>query len=74
MENFKKIVKKKKKLKSIYPKNHEISKNSKPRVQFYWSLYKKECTEFNINFSVNHRSNTNKYIKLFEEIIFPYLK
>ena len=27
---------------TIYPKNHESFKNSKPRVQFYWFLYKKK--------------------------------
>ena len=26
----------KKKLRTIYPKNHEDFKNSKPRIQFYW--------------------------------------
>ena len=27
-----------KKLRTIYPKNYENLKNSKPRVQFYWFL------------------------------------
>ena len=31
-----KIGKKQNKLKTIYPKNHENFKNSKPRIQFYW--------------------------------------
>ena len=30
-------------IRTIYPKSHENFKNSKPRVQFYWFLYKKEC-------------------------------
>ena len=33
--------KNKNKLRTIFPKNHENFKNSKPRVQFYWFLYKK---------------------------------
>ena len=37
-ENFKKLVKNTNKLRTIYPKNHENFKNSKPRVQFYWFL------------------------------------
>ena len=40
---FKKLEKNKNKLGTIYPKNHEYFKNSKPSVQFYWFL-KKECT------------------------------
>ena len=35
--------KNKNKLKTIYPKNQENFKNSKPKVHFYWFLYKKEC-------------------------------
>ena len=35
MGNFKKTGKTKNKLKTIYPKNHESFKSSKPRVQFY---------------------------------------
>ena len=31
----------KNKLRTIYPKNHEDFKNSKPRVQFFWFLYEK---------------------------------
>ena len=38
MENFKKSGENKNKLRTIYPKNHENFKNSKPRVQFYWFL------------------------------------
>ena len=34
IENLKKSGKNKNKLRTIYPKNHEIFKNSKPRVQF----------------------------------------
>ena len=44
MENLKNIGKSKNKLRTIYPKNHESFKNSKPRVQFYWFLSKKECS------------------------------
>ena len=43
MENFFKNGKKNNKLRTIYPKNHENFKNGKPRVHFYWFLYKKEC-------------------------------
>ena len=44
MENFFKISgKNKNKLRAIYPKNHENIKNSKPRIQFYWFLQKREC-------------------------------
>ena len=32
------------KLRTIPPKNHENFKNSKPSVQYYWFLYKKECS------------------------------
>ena len=35
--------KNKNKLRTTFPKNHEKFKNSKPRVQLYWFLYKKEC-------------------------------
>ena len=35
---FKKLGENKNKLRTIYPKNHENFKNSKPRVQFYWFL------------------------------------
>ena len=38
MGNLKKTGKTKNKLKTIYPKNHESFKSSKPRVQFYWFL------------------------------------
>ena len=38
MENLKKIVKNKDKVRTIYPKNHENFKNSKCRVQSYWFL------------------------------------
>ena len=31
----------KNKLRTIYPKDYENFKNSKPRVQFYWFLEKK---------------------------------
>ena len=34
----------KNKLRTTYPKNHENSKSSKPRIQFYWFLLKKDCT------------------------------
>ena len=37
----KKLGKTKNKLKTIYPKNHESFKSSKPRVQFYWFLKKR---------------------------------
>ena len=40
IENKKKLGENKKKLRTIYPKNHENFKNSKPKVQFYWFLYK----------------------------------
>ena len=36
----------KNKLRKIYPNNHENFKNSKPRVQFYWFLLKKDCIAF----------------------------
>ena len=38
MENLKKSVENKNKLRTIYPKNKDNFKNSKPRVQFYWFL------------------------------------
>ena len=38
---FKKSRKSQNKLRIIYPKNREKSKNSKSRVQFYWFLEKK---------------------------------
>ena len=41
MENKKKLGENKNKLRTLYPKNHENFKNSKPKVQFYWFLYKK---------------------------------
>ena len=34
-----------KKIRTIYPKNHENFKNNKPKVQFYWFFIKKECIE-----------------------------
>ena len=37
-ENKKNSKKNKTKLRTIYPKNYENFKNSKPRVQFYWFL------------------------------------
>ena len=43
MENLKKSGKNKNKLRTIYPKNHENFKNSKPRIQFYWFLKKGVC-------------------------------
>ena len=46
MNIFKKSGKNKNKLRTIYPKNHEHFKNSKPRVEFYWFLYKKEWNGF----------------------------
>ena len=42
----------KSKLRTIYPKNHEKFKNSKPRVQFYWFLLKKECTVITVFFDL----------------------
>ena len=42
MENLIKIGKNKNKLRTIYPKNHENFKNSKPRIQFYWFLHIKK--------------------------------
>ena len=44
MKLIKKSQKTKNKLRIIYPKSHESFKNSKPKVQFYWFLYKKECS------------------------------
>ena len=41
---FKKSGENKNKLRTIYPKNHENIKNSKPRIQFYWFLLTKECS------------------------------
>lgn len=38
MKKFLKIGKNKNKLKAIYPKNYENSKNRKPMAQFYWCL------------------------------------
>ena len=40
---LKKSGENKNKLRTIYPKNHGNFRNSKPRVEFYWFLYKKEC-------------------------------
>ena len=48
MENLKKKKKSgknKNKLRTIYPESDENFKNSKPRVQFYWFLFKKKCKE-----------------------------
>ena len=62
MENSKKKNKKKNsgknknKLRTIYHKNHENFKNSKPRVQFYWFLYKKS-----VNSHMDLMSNMGKY-------------
>ena len=53
MENFKKLGKNKNKLRAIYPKNHENFKNSKPRVQFYWFLYKKRLYHV-LQYFMNH--------------------
>ena len=47
-----KFTKNKKKLRTILPKNHENLKNNKPRVQFYWFLLKKECSEKNMELTV----------------------
>ena len=38
MEIKKKLGENKNKLRTIYHKNHENFKNSKPRIQFYWFL------------------------------------
>ena len=53
---FKNSKKNKNKLRTTYPKNHENFKNSKPRVQFYWFLQKKDCIWENINFCLVTRS------------------
>ena len=48
---LKKWEKTKKKLKTIYPKNHEIFKSSKPRVRFHSSYKKKNvvhCVKINV--------------------------
>ena len=45
MDYLKKSGKNKSKLRTIYRKNHENLNNSKPGVQFYWFLHKKECIE-----------------------------
>ena len=43
MDNLEKNREKNKiKLRTIYPKNCDNFKNNKPRVQFYWFLYKKQ--------------------------------
>ena len=49
--------KNKNKLRTIYPKNHEHVRNSKPTVQLYGSYKKTECSEFMIS--------TNQY-RLYE--------
>ena len=54
MENKKKSGENKNKLRTIYPRNQENSKNSKPRVQFYWFLqktvYRCEVQEMRLNY------------------------
>ena len=46
IEHFGKLMKKiGKKIRTIYPKNHENFKNNKPKVHFYWFFIKKECIE-----------------------------
>ena len=61
-----------KKLRKIYPKNHENFKKRKSRVQFYWSLQKKGCTVIFITikvheyFSVMVSGNDCKYYNLNE--------
>ena len=49
----------KNKLRTIYPKNHENFKNSKPMVQFHWFLYKKKSVTkcFTGNGFLNHGQN-----------------
>ena len=42
-KKFKKSGKNKNNLKTIYPKNHENLKNTKPRVQFHLFLWKKSA-------------------------------
>ena len=36
MENLKKNLEKKEQIRTIYPKNYQNFKNSKPRVHFCW--------------------------------------
>ena len=43
MENSKRIEENKNKLRTIYTKNPENFKSSKPKVQFYGFLHEKEC-------------------------------
>ena len=42
------------KLRTIYPKNHENFKNSKPRVQFYWFLQKEYNSQIKLNCSFSY--------------------
>ena len=49
MQNLKKSGKNKNNLKTIFPKNHEKFKNSKPRVQLVTGSYKKKGVLFKSN-------------------------
>ena len=59
-KNKKKLRKNKNELGTIYPKNHENVKNRKPRVQFYWFLWKEKSVKHSPK--IIHRVSFIKYV------------